>query len=177
MKINIFFLSFMFIAGCSIADEDINYNQNHRPKIACGVQCLTINQHHDYNKNLKKFLKHQNPNKPVLIAACSKTPASNVFMEKVAKSILTHGLRVAKVRPIIPYNSSYNACLVLVRGPVIIYPTKCLPTKRKRGAFIIPIKRPLVSDNFGCYSQQNLAYMVDNPQDLLILGGYSGQIR
>lgn len=177
MKINVLFLSLMLIAGCNVVDEDINFNQDHRPSIACGVQCLTINQDHDFSKNLKNFLKHQNPNKPVLIASCAKTPASRVFMEQVAKGVLSHGLRVAKVRSIIPYTSSQNPCLLLVRGPVMIYPTKCHPIKRKRGAFIIPVKRPMVSDNFGCYSQQNLSYMIDNPKDLLTLGGYSGQIR
>jgi len=34
-----------------------------------------------------------------------------------------------------------------------------------------------VGDDFGCYSQQNLAYMIDNPADLLILSGYSGDLQ
>lgn len=170
------FLTPLFFA-CSMFEEQDLKSKKHNIGISCGIQCLTITQNADYGKELKNFLSHQNINEPLLLAQCIGNRTSPNFSEKVAKDILKYGIRVADVREITPYKISAEPCLVLVRGPIMIHPPRCIYEKRPLGAFIFEQNTPLIEDNFGCYNKRNLAFMIDNPKDLLRLSGYTGKIR
>lgn len=152
-------------------------NNDIEPVLACGVQCLTLNQGAVNKKVLDDFISSQNPNNALLVAPCKNRQPSPNFIDKILKIIQSRGIRVSMVKPMIPYSFTGNVCLILVRGPVVVHPPKCMTPKRKRGAFIFPESTPLVGDDFGCYSQQNLAFMIDNPRDLVALSGFSGRIE
>ena len=182
MKIKrlIIYLSIVFSAACTkITQDSTNLTRNNqiKPILGCGVQCLTIKQGENFKQNLTRFLKEQDLNKTLILANCRNRPSSPVFMERVARAIFAQGIRVAKAKPMLPYEPVTDACLMLVRGPIILYPPRCISPVRERGAFVLPIETPLVGDDFACYSQQNLAYMLDDPSDLLRLSGFSGQLR
>lgn len=180
MKNKLFLLFSIVLSGCAhVAREsiDLTRNNNIKPIIGCGVQCLTIKQSEVYETKLKNFLHKQSYNKSLVVANCRNRPVSIGFMNKVARDIMTYGVRPALAQPILPYLPETAACMVLVRGPIVLYPPKCIKPKRKRGAYVFPASAPIVGDDFGCYSQQNLSYMIDNPKDLLILSGFSGEIQ
>lgn len=180
MKNKLIALIAVILSGCAhITRDSIDLTRNNdiKPILSCGVQCLTIKQGEAYAVKLKNFLREQSPNKSLVVANCRNRPASAVFMNKVAKEIMSQGINPALAQPMLPYAPVAAACMVLVRGPIILYPPKCMTPKRKRGAYVFPASAPIVGDDFGCYSQQNLSYMIDNPKDLLILSGFSGQLQ
>lgn len=159
---------FMLLASCvSISDNKLSAHRvDFKPILGCGVQCLTINQGEEYTKQLNVFLAAQNINKTLVIANCRDHPVSPVFMNKVMKDILVRGVHVAPVRAMLPYRLDAKACMMLVRGPVIMYPPNCNNYKTEKHGW-----------NFTCYSEQNLAYMIDNPKDMMVLSGRSGELR
>lgn len=182
--LNILLMLFLIMGSACSQDylqqeqKELRSSKQFKPIIACGAQCLTIVNDSAYIGSLNKFLLHQDKSKSVLLASCSKFPASPVFMDKVARSIIVKGYRVARVHDTIPHEGINKACMVLLRGPVMLYPNKCLPKQGlSGGTFLIPARTPLVGSNFGCYSQQNLARMIDDPSDLLVLSGRSGRFR
>lgn len=181
MKINLSLIYFcVFLSACTkITQDSTNLTRNNqiKPILGCGVQCLTIKQGEHFQQKLTRFLKDQDLNKTLILANCRNRPTSPVFMEQVAREIFARGISVAKAKAMLPYEPIADACLMLVRGPVILYPPRCISPVRPRGAYVLPIETPLVGDDFACYSQQNLSYMIDNPSDLQRLSGFSGQLR
>ena len=153
--------------------------------LRCGVGCLTVHQANPHRVGLSKanlkaiqtFLAKQSISDAVLVSPCEKNRPTALFMESIARAVFSRGYRVVKVRSTLPFRIGNRSCVNLVRGPIMMYPPSCKSVNHARGNFMVPRGVSLVGHNFGCYYQKNLAAMLDDPYDLLVLSGVSGKIK